>query len=45
MVQTCSVLEVLDRLENSVKEDSMGVKVLSIVPRAVHHIRVIYGSR
>ncbi|KAF9902525.1 mediator complex subunit [Linnemannia zychae] len=45
MVQTCSVLEVLDRLENSVKEDSMGVKMLSIVPRAVHHFRVIYGSR
>ncbi|KAF9096039.1 mediator complex subunit [Mortierella sp. AD031] len=45
MVQTCSILEVLDRLENSVKEDSMGVKVLSIVPRAAHHIRVIFGSR
>ncbi|KAF9920382.1 mediator complex subunit, partial [Linnemannia zychae] len=45
MIQTCPVLEVLDRLENSVKEDTMGVKILSIVPRAAHHIRVIYGSR
>ncbi|KAF9345440.1 mediator complex subunit, partial [Mortierella sp. AD094] len=45
MAQTCSVLEVIDRLENSVKEDSMGLKLLSIVPRAAHHIRLVYGSK
>ncbi|KAF9095809.1 mediator complex subunit [Mortierella sp. AM989] len=45
LVQTCSVLEVIDRLENSVKEDSMGLKLLSVVPRSAHHIRVVYGSK
>ncbi|KAF9207387.1 mediator complex subunit [Haplosporangium sp. Z 27] len=45
LTQTCSVLEVIDSLENSVKEDSMGLKLLSIVPRSAHHIRVIYGSK
>ncbi|KAF9950506.1 mediator complex subunit, partial [Mortierella alpina] len=45
ILQTCSVLEVLDRLEDSVKEDSMGVKMLSVVPRSAHHVRVVYGSK
>ncbi|KAI1318365.1 mediator complex subunit [Mortierella claussenii] len=45
MLQTCPILEVIDRLENSVKEDSMGLKLLSVVPRSAHHIRVIYGSK
>ncbi|KAG0317244.1 mediator complex subunit [Dissophora globulifera] len=45
LVQTCSILEVLDRLESSVKEDSMGMKLLSVVPRAAHHVRVVYGSK
>ncbi|KAF8924865.1 mediator complex subunit [Dissophora ornata] len=45
LVQTSSVLEVLDRLENSVNEDSMGLKLLSVVPRSAHHVRVVYGSK
>ncbi|KAF9911460.1 mediator complex subunit [Lobosporangium transversale] len=45
IVQTCSILEVVDRLENSVKEDSMGLKLLSIIPRSAHHIRLVYGSK
>ncbi|KAF9188419.1 mediator complex subunit, partial [Haplosporangium sp. Z 11] len=45
LVQTCAILEVLDILEDSVKEDSMGVKLLSVVPRSAHHIRVVYGSK
>ncbi|KAF9350006.1 mediator complex subunit [Mortierella sp. NVP85] len=45
LVQTCSIMEVLDRLENSIKEDAMGTKLLSVVPRSAHHIRVIYGSK
>ncbi|KAF9927092.1 mediator complex subunit [Mortierella alpina] len=45
ILQTCSVLEVLDRLEDSVKEDSMGMKMLSVVPRSAHHVRVVYGSK
>ncbi|KAF9557662.1 mediator complex subunit [Mortierella alpina] len=45
ILQTCSVLEVLDQLEDSVKEDSMGMKMLSVVPRSAHHVRVIYGSK
>ncbi|KAF9964409.1 mediator complex subunit, partial [Mortierella alpina] len=44
ILQTCSVLEVLDGLEDSVKEDSMGMKMLSVVPRSAHHVRVVYGS-
>ncbi|KAG0050123.1 mediator complex subunit [Gryganskiella cystojenkinii] len=45
VVQMCPILEVLDRLENTVTEDCLGAKQLSVVPRAAHHIRVIYGSR
>ncbi|KAG0196968.1 mediator complex subunit [Mortierella sp. GBA30] len=45
MLQTCSVLEVLDRLEDSVKEDNMGMKQLSVIPRSAHHVRVVYGSK
>ncbi|KAG0245694.1 mediator complex subunit [Mortierella sp. GBA43] len=45
LVQTCSIMEVLDRLENTVKEDAMGTKLLSVVPRSAHHIRVIYRSK
>ncbi|KAF9427883.1 mediator complex subunit [Podila epigama] len=45
IVQTCSILEVLDRLEHTVKEDAMGTKLLSVVPRSAHHIRVVYGSK
>ncbi|GJJ75588.1 mediator of RNA polymerase II transcription subunit 14 [Entomortierella parvispora] len=45
VIQTCPILEVLDRLENNVKEDSMGMKMLSVVPRSAHHIRVIVGSK
>ncbi|KAF9431947.1 mediator complex subunit [Entomortierella beljakovae] len=45
LVQTCSILEIIDRLENTVKEDSMGLKLLSVIPRSAHHIRVVYGSK
>ncbi|KAG0087513.1 mediator complex subunit [Podila epicladia] len=45
VVQTCSILEVLDRLEHSVKEDATGTKMLSVIPRSAHHIRVVYGSK
>ncbi|KAG0349716.1 mediator complex subunit [Podila minutissima] len=45
IIQTCSILEVLDRLEHSVKEDATGTKMLSVVPRSAHHIRVVYGSK
>ncbi|KAF9581495.1 mediator complex subunit [Lunasporangiospora selenospora] len=43
--QMCLVLEVLDRLEDAVKEDNLGTKLLSVVPRAAHHVRVVYGSK
>ncbi|KAI9233711.1 MAG: mediator complex subunit MED14-domain-containing protein [Podila humilis] len=45
VIQTCSILEVLDRLEHTVKEDATGTKMLSVVPRSAHHIRVVYGSK
>ncbi|KAG0338890.1 mediator complex subunit [Podila humilis] len=45
ILQTCSVLEVLDRMEHTGKEDTMGTKMLSAVPRSAHHVRVVYGSK
>ncbi|KAG0228667.1 mediator complex subunit [Actinomortierella wolfii] len=44
MIETCPLLEVLDVLEQMAREDNMGTKIMSIVPRSAHHIRVIYGA-
>ncbi|KAF9160439.1 mediator complex subunit [Actinomortierella ambigua] len=44
MIETCPLLEVLDVLEQMVREDTMNTKIMSIVPRSAHHIRVIYGA-